>query len=555
MSASHGPTLLIPEDRSDRLRQDLDAPTLADAPAYVRKGRGKTFTERTTSPPTELMNQAAARLSVVSLLYAFTFFMAAFFPTLLFSEERQKLLAADPIIWWPGAMSIAVALAVAWTMRAAHLRPRAVMAVTLVFEITSSYGIAAAEFLQPSGLNFGGNPWIGLSWVAVWTLLFNVVVPTLPRYAVLAALASVTSVPVMIIVALKTFGPAIDLRENAWGIFFAFVFPYLLVVIMAYVGARVVYTLGREVRRARELGSYRLVERLGVGGMGEVWKADHRLLARPAAIKLIRASRSGDMPGIVSDDARRRFEREAQVIARLRSPHTVTLFDFGVADDGAFYYVMELLEGLDADTVVKRFGPMPAERVVWILEQICHSLSEAESCGLVHRDIKPANIFLCRYGEDHDFVKVLDFGIAKAAADTPASETAITVMNVIHGTPAFIAPEQALGGVDLDSRADIYSIGCVAFWLLTGELVFTADTPMKLLMAHAHSAPEPPSAKTELPIPVELDALVLSCLAKDRENRPASARTLLERLQAVKLETAWTDERARGWWRTHLPPQ
>jgi eukaryotic-like serine/threonine-protein kinase len=353
----------------------------------------------------------------------------------------------------------------------------------------------------------------------------------------------------------RTFGPATDVSENLGGIFLAFVFPYLLVVIMAYVGARVVYTLGKEVSRARELGSYRLVERLGVGGMGEVWKADHRLLARPAAIKLIRASRAGDMRGVISDDMRRRFEREAQVIARLRSPHTVTLFDFGVADDGAFYYVMELLEGLDADTLVKRFGPMPAERVVRVLEQICHSLSEAESCGLVHRDIKPANIFLCRYGEDHDFVKVLDFGIAKTATDTPASETALTVMNVIHGTPAFIAPEQALGGADLDTRADIYSTGCVAFWLLTGELVFTAETPMKLLMAHAHSAPQPPSAKTELPIPPELDELVLSCLAKDRENRPASARDLLRRLQAVKLESSWTDERARGWWRTHLPPQ
>jgi eukaryotic-like serine/threonine-protein kinase len=552
MSASHDPTLLIPESRSGRLPQDLDAPTEAEAPAYMRKRRGKSMGDRTTALPADLLNEAAARVRILALLYAFTFFMAGFFPALLSSSQRQRLFA-DPINWTPGAISIAVALSIAWLIRARNLRPRAVTAVSLLFEIASSYGIAAAEFLQP--LNLAGASWIGLSFVAVWTLLFNVVVPTLPRYAVLAALASVTSVPVMVIVAITTFGPAIDVIENAGGIFQAFVFPYLLVVIMAYVGARVVYALGKEVSRARELGSYRLVQRLGVGGMGEVWKADHRLLARPAAIKLIRASRPGDTPGAVSDDMRRRFEREAQVIARLRSPHTVTLFDFGVADDGAFYYVMELLEGLDADTVVKRFGAMPAERVVWVLRQICHSLSEAESCGLVHRDIKPANIFLCRYGEDHDFVKVLDFGIAKAANETSMAETALTVVNVIRGTPAFIAPEQALGGVDLDSRADIYSTGCVAFWLLTGELVFTAATPMKLLMAHAHSAPEPPSAKTELPIPPELDALVLSCLAKDREQRPASARELLERLDAVKLETPWNEERARAWWNTHLPPQ
>jgi eukaryotic-like serine/threonine-protein kinase len=477
--------------------------------------------------------------------------MAAFFPALLIPEGRQMLFSG-PVHWMPGAISIIVALSVAWVIRAARLQPRATTAVMLAFEIASSYGIAAAEFLHPLDLEFTFRAsWIGLSWVSVWTLLFNVVVPTLPRYAVIAALASVTSVPVMVVTSIKAFGPAIPLAGSSPEIFFAFVFPYLLVVIMAYVGARVVYGLGREVSRARELGSYRLVQRLGEGGMGAVWKAEHRLLARPAAIKLIRSAQPGDAAGVVSEDARRRFEREAQVIARLRSPHTVTLFDFGIADDGAFYYVMELLEGLDADRLIKRFGPMPAERVVWILRQICHSLSEAHSCGVVHRDIKPANIFLCRYGEDHDFVKVLDFGIAKPAADM-SSETALTLANVIQGTPAFIAPEQALGEVDLDARADIYSTGCLAYWLLTGDLVFTGDTPMKLVMAHAHSPPVPPSAKTELPIPPQLDALVLSCLAKEREDRPPSARHLLERLEAITLETPWTAERAREWWRTNL---
>jgi serine/threonine-protein kinase len=337
-------------------------------------------------------------------------------------------------------------------------------------------------------------------------------------------------------------------------IFFAFVLPYLLVVLMAYVGARIIYALGAEVNRARELGSYRLVERLGAGGMGEVWKANHRLLARPAAIKMIRPLSADDSSGGASEQMRRRFEREAQVIAQLRSPHTVTLFDFGVAEDGAFYYVMELLDGLDADTLVKRFGPLPAERVVHVLTQICHSLAEAEACGLVHRDIKPANIFLSRYGEDHDFVKVLDFGLAKATTQqTAATEPALTVANVIQGTPAFIAPEQALGSGDVDIRTDIYATGCVAYWLLTGELVFSADTPMALLVAHAHTQPEPPSKKTELPIPPALDALILSCLSKDRANRPQSARHLLQSLARVPVPEPWTEDRAREWWRTHLP--
>jgi eukaryotic-like serine/threonine-protein kinase len=233
----------------------------------------------------------------------------------------------------------------------------------------------------------------------------------------------------------------------------------------------------------------------------------------------------------------------------------VTLFDFGVAEEGSFYYVMELLDGIDTDTLIRRFGPIPAERVVHIVRQMCHSLSEAEWCGLVHRDIKPANIFLCRYGEDHDFVKVLDFGLAKVVHEaSSAAQTFITKPNLIQGTPAFIAPEQALASTNVDIRADIYSTGCVAYWLLTGQLVFTGDTPMQLLLAHAQTPPEPPSSRTEMPIPQDLEAVVLSCLAKNPEDRPKSPRHLLQRLDAVAFRQPWTDERAREWWKLHLPP-
>jgi serine/threonine-protein kinase len=475
--------------------------------------------------------------------------MAAYFP-MLFSAEHRRLMLANAWNWLPGVISIADALAIALALRMARLRPATVTVLALAFEIISSYGIAAAEFIQSMGLNLPSHTWTGLSWVALWMLLFNVVVPTVPRYAVTAALASVTSVPACVLLSVTLFPPTAT--PNNFTFFFTFVFPYLLVVIMAYVGARVVYALGTEVSRARELGSYRLEERLGAGGMGEVWRASHRLLVRPAAIKLIHSPDQRD--GAIREDMRRRFEREAQITAQLRSPHTVTLFDFGTTDDGSFYYVMELLDGVDTETVIKRFGPMPAERVVHILQQMCHSLSEADSCGLVHRDIKPANVFLCRYGEDHDFVKVLDFGIAKAVHDTsPDAHTAITMPNVVQGTPAFIAPEQALGGDDIDARADIYAAGCVAYWLLTGELVFTGGTPMKLLLAHAQTPPIPPSARTELPIPPDLDALIVECLAKDRDQRPGSARDLLHRLEAVRLERRWTEDRAREWWRTHLP--
>jgi serine/threonine-protein kinase len=499
--------------------------------------------------PRDLLRQSTHRVRVLALLYASVFFFAAFFPNLLFD---RAMLFSTIVHWLPGTISIVVALVVA-AVSSPSRPPRALAATALVFEVASSYGIAAAELLQPRGLDFRHATWIGLSWVSVWMLLFTVVVPSSPRRAVLAALAAASSVPVMAAVSFATYPP--PLAPDRGQFFFLFVFPYLLVVVMAYVGARVLSALGDEVRKARELGSYRLIERIGHGGMGEVWLARHRMLARPAAVKLIRAAGGGSAR---DTEAASRFEREAQAIACLRSPHTVNLFDFGVADDGTFYYVMELLDGLDAERLVKQFGPMPPERVIHVIRQVCHSLSEAESIALVHRDIKPANIFLCRYGEDDDFVKVLDFGIVKAihdpnAVETASTQTALTAVHAVRGTPAFIAPEQALGGHSVDHRADIYGIGCVAYWLLTGRLVFSADTPMGLLVQHAQATPEPPSTRTDQPIPAELDAIVLACLAKDPSGRPETARELARRLETVPVSAPWTEERARQWWDTHMP--
>lgn len=496
--------------------------------------------------PTDLLSQSAARLRVLALLYAFIFFMAGIFPALLFPGDRARFFSSF-IQWGPAVIGIAVALLVAVVIQRGRLPLPAVMNLGIIFEIASSYAIAAAEFGDPMGLEMHRGQ-VGLSWVAVWVVLFTVVVPTSPRRALAAALASVSSVGTVIGLMIAT--GATTFRIDPAPFFFGLVFPYLLVVGMAYVGARVVYQLGTEVKRARELGSYRLEEKLGEGGMGEVWRARHRMLARPAAIKMMRPSFAGNGGG-EPPEAMRRFEREAQVISRLRSPHTVELFDFGIATDGAFYYVMELLDGLDADALVRRFGPVPPERAIYLLSQACHSLSEAQACGLVHRDIKPANIFLCRYGEEYDFVKVLDFGIVRTIRGPAEKNPAQTGENAINGTPAFMAPEQALG-TGLDGRADIYALGCVAYWLLTGRLVFSAETPMGLLLQHAQTAPEAPSARTDLPIPRALDDLVLSCLAKDPANRPQSARELSRRLAEVKLASEWTQERARDWWTTQL---
>ena len=513
-----------------------------------RPGRDpRSSVQPTTALAPELLRESARRLHVLSLLYAFTFFMAGMLPNLVSPVERAHFLQ-EPTHWLPGVASIAIALVVAAFARSARVSSTTVFNVGLTFEIISCYGIALAEYIEPSRLN--ANGWIGLSWVAVWAPIFTVVIPARPVKAALFTLASVSAAPVVIAFMVMT--ERTTFRPDPGQFFFAIVLPYLLVTIIAYVSARVVYTLGKAITEARELGSYQLVERLGQGGMGEVWRAKHRLLARPAAIKLIRTAQAVGQAGWA--DTVSRFEREANVTASLSSPHTVQLFDFGSADDGTFYYVMELLNGLDLETMVRRHGPVPAERAIYFLRQVCHSLAEAESYGLVHRDIKPANLFACRYGGEHDFLKVLDFGIAKIARDVvDVAETAalgVTRDNLVRGTPEYIAPEQALGGA-VDSRADIYATACVGYFLLTGEPVFGGETPMAVVVHHARTPPAPPSTRAEMPIPAALDRLIMECLAKDPAARPQSAKELSRRLGEIDGLEAWTEERARAWWELH----
>jgi serine/threonine-protein kinase len=503
-----------------------------------------TTDEATRGLSAEILSRSARRLRILALMYAFTFFMAAFFPNLLFTETRAAMVANFAYMV-PDILAIVLALAVAAFTLYDGVPVSTIMNVGLVFLVLSNYGIAIAEYIVPERLDRSG--WMGLSWVAVWTPLFTVVVPTRPNKALVATLASVSSVPAVIGWMIAT--DRTTFQPGAIDFFFMIVFPYLLIVALAYAGQRVVYALGKEATRAQELGSYRLIERLGKGGMGEVWRAKHRLLARPAAIKLLQPSLGEGPEG---EMAMRRFEREAQVTSQLRSPHTVELWDFGVTGDGRFYYVMELLDGLDLDTLVKRHGPVSAERAIFLLHQICRSLAEAEERGLVHRDVKPANILVCRYGGEYDFVKVLDFGIVKVTHST-SPESIVTQENVLRGTPAFIAPEQVLSRDEIDSRADIYSVGCVAYWLITGDLVFRADTPIGVMMHHAHTAPVPPSERTELPIPPQLDQLILCCLEKDPTKRPQSARELSRRLGEIPVTEPWTEDRARLWWTRHEP--
>jgi serine/threonine-protein kinase len=292
------------------------------------------------------------------------------------------------------------------------------------------------------------------------------------------------------------------------------------------------------------MGSYHLEELLGSGGMGEVWRASHRLLARPAAIKLIRP----DSQGSDGRESVKRFEREVQAAAGLQSPHTVNVYDFGTTEDGTFYYVMELLEGFDLETLIERFGAMPPERAVHILIQACYSLAEAHQGGLIHRDVKPANIYVCRYGLESDFVKVLDFGLVKNTAQ-PTNDRQLTLAGVIAGTPGYMAPEMGMGSTDLDWRADIYALGAVGYFCVTGETVFPKDRPpMQIIMDHVQKSPAPPSMKAPNGIPKELDDILLACLQKDPHNRPQTMQELAASLKAISFANPWTEDRARRWW-------
>jgi serine/threonine-protein kinase len=376
--------------------------------------------------------------------------------------------------------------------------------------------------------------------------MFPMLVPTTPGKTLIAALATASMRPLMYFLAVV--GP-LDPLPGA--LVFTLVFPNYICVGLAVVGSQVVYGLGRDINRAQQMGSYRLVELLGVGGMGEVWKAEHRMLARPAAIKLIRNDGSGSGSGQTSEGNLKRFEREVQATALLRSPHTVEVYDYGLAEDRTFYYVMELLDGVSLEGLIKRYGPLPPDRVIHILRHACHSLAEAHERGLIHRDLKPANIFLCRQGLEFDFVKVLDFGLVKRTGEKPEGELGITQVGTFIGTPAYGSPEMASGS-EADAASDIYSLACVAFWLLTGRTVFQAPSLPLMLVKHLNEDPKAPSVYAKQTVPAAVDELILECLHKDPQDRPQSARALDARLERLQQTARWTQEQARDWWTQHM---
>jgi serine/threonine-protein kinase len=294
----------------------------------------------------------------------------------------------------------------------------------------------------------------------------------------------------------------------------------------------------------RQLGQYVLLRKIGGGGMGVVYEAEHQSLRRPTAIKVLRPEKTAEHNLV-------RFEREARLTASLCHPNTVNVYDYGRTPNGTFYYAMEYIEGIDLDMLVQHDGPQHPGRVIQILSQICGSLAEAHAVGLIHQDIKPANIFLCERAGMVDVVKVLDFGLVRRFARLDGADgrnSMIVPQQDFVGTPHYVAPEALLGEGVVDGRTDLYSLGCVAHYLLTGTAPFTGNTVLEVLGQHLHATAKPFASKALWPISPELERLVLDCLGKARVQRPNDAAMLYALLARCPESQAWELEHGRRWW-------
>jgi tRNA A-37 threonylcarbamoyl transferase component Bud32 len=497
-----------------------------------------------SSLPQDLLEQSCKRVGMVGLvgigLWGYAIANALIRP-IAGVVQTAGITAAFPM---PGnviaGVGVIASLVLVVAARSLHHKPILLSNIGLAYLVLSAAFIGLLNQWHPQLIP--GN----VSWICIILLVYPAIAPNTVRKTLVVSLIAASMDPAALGLTLLRVGEIQATLAEALQSFL----PNYVCAALAVVPAHIIARLGRQVSKAKALGSYQLGEVLGQGGMGEVHLATHRMLARPAAIKMIRAEVLGASSTGAAKVIRERFRREAQAAAALRSPHTIELYDFGVNDNGTFYYVMELLDGLDLEALVERFGPVPAERAVHFLQHACLSLGEAHAGGMIHRDVKPSNLHATRLGLTVDFVKILDFGLVKNIGPQP--DSTLTAPQVAPGTPTYMAPEIAMGEKP-DQRADIYSLGCVAFWLLTGQLVFGGRNPAEIMNKHVQDDPTPPSKCTELEIPPALDELVLACLAKQRDLRPANGEELGRLLGAIELEQEWSQERARRWWDTHVP--
>ena len=333
------------------------------------------------------------------------------------------------------------------------------------------------------------------------------------------------------------FRPLTILKRTFWGMLALLAASSVAIFAFTVMLARAQRQARAAAIEAKQLGQYELEEKLGAGAMGVVYRGRHAMLRRPTAIKLLDADK-------VTEQSIARFEREVQITSQLNHPNTVAIYDFGRTPEDVFYYAMEFIEGINLQTLVEQYGPQPAGRVIHILRQVCGSLYEAHSLGLVHRDIKPANIMLSRRAAEADFVKVLDFGLVKARDDEPqAGEN-----QSLAGTPLYMSPEAIQLPSSVDACSDLYAVGAVGYFLLTGRPVFEASSIVDLCNKHVAETPTPPSQRLGQPVPGDLENVVLARLEEARARRPQTARELSQRLARCAAAAAWTLEDAEAWW-------
>jgi len=485
-----------------------------------------------------IADEASRRIGTLAILTAVTVVGAS----ILHHALSPDIAAAQqtPLFRLSALFLVLAGGGLAALQRSARLTSQDLLDLGLVFEIVGALALSLMENAIP----LPGTMARGYTGVAAWIAICVMVIPNRPWKSITAAIASAATVPCGHLLAAQILGyPAM-----AWNRLAGYTLGAAIVAGWTPFISTRLHRMHEDLSHARDFGSYHLEKLVGRGGMGEVWLARHRLLRRDAAVKLVLPRFLEGLNPLAQRQAHRRFEQEAQAIASLRSPHTVAIYDFGVAENGSLYYAMEYLQGLNAETLVDRYGAQPAGRVIAFLRQAIESLEEAHETGLIHRDVKPSNVFISRLGKRTDFVKVLDFGLVKALAD-PDGATA-TTGSLATGTPAFMAPEQVRGD-EVDARTDIYGLGCVAYFLLTGTVVFHKSSAMA--MAHLAEQPELPSRRSEIPIPASLERVVMACLAKNPNGRPQSAAELRTMLDSCTDVPQWSQADADRWWALHRP--
>ncbi|WP_437654769.1 serine/threonine-protein kinase [Sorangium sp. So ce1182] len=405
--------------------------------------------------------------------------------------------------------------------------------------------LVGALFISAMALELGGIRSVYMDGLSVIMLVRCVVVPA-PWWSALRSLALLALAYPLVMGAAAVFSASIRATLLDAPALAGVAGHYVFVLASALVGAlssHLVWSAQQQVYQARKLGRYRLEARIGQGGMGEVWLAWDETLRRKVAIKLLRTQ------GAPEPASPRRFHREAHAASMLSSPHTIRIFDFGASDDGIYYIAMEYLPGADLGALLAAYGPMPVPRAVRFIAQACESLVEAHEAGIIHRDIKPQNLFVTRAGDDHDFVKLLDFGIARVVPTRePVSRTRT---GVVRGTPEYMAPE-LFCGEQADARSDIYGLGVTLYALLTGGPPFEGSSLAQVIAAQLSQQPKPPSARRKGPVPAQLEAIVLRCLEKDPSARFQSVRDLAGAVRALADDTGWSARDAERFWRDHV---